>query len=40
MTSFQEFQELFLLSYENVTIDNNEFSVLHENMMPKNTDFS
>ena len=40
MSSFQELQELFLLSYENSTIDNNEFLVLHEEIMPKNPDFS
>ena len=40
MSSFQELQELFLLSYENGTIDNNEFLVLHEEIMPKNPDFS
>ena len=34
MSSFQELQELFLLSYENGTIDNNEFLVLHEEIMP------
>lgn len=39
MSSFQELQELFLLSYENGTIDN-EFSVLNEEIMPKNPDFS
>ena len=32
MSSFQELEELFLLS--------NEFSVLREEIMPKNTDFS
>ena len=35
MPSFQELQELFLLSYEKDTIDNNEFLVLHEDIMPK-----
>ena len=40
MSSFQELQELFLLSFENGTIDNNEFLVLHEEIMPKNPDFS
>ena len=40
MSSFQELQVLFLLSYENGTIDNNEFLVLHEEIMPKNPDFS
>ena len=40
MSSFQELQELFLLGYENGTIDNNEFLVLHEEIMPKNPDFS
>ena len=44
-------QDLFLLSYENDTIDDNiappwrgyddnEFSVLHEEFMPKNSNFS
>ena len=33
-------EDLFLLGYENATIDNNEFSVLHEKIMPKNPDFS
>ena len=40
MSSFQELHDLFLLSYENGTIDDNEFSVLHEGFMPKNPDFS
>ena len=40
MSSFQELQELFLLSYENGIIDNNGFLVLHEEIMPKNPDFS
>ena len=40
MSSFQELQELFLLSYENGTIDNNEFLVLQEEIMAKNPDFS
>ena len=40
MSSFHELQDLFLLSYENGTIDDNEFSVLHEELMPKNSDFS
>ena len=40
MSSFQEVQELFLLSYENGITDNNEFLVLHEEIMPKNPDFS
>ena len=40
MSSFQKLQELFLLSYENGTIDNNEFSVIHEEIMGKNPDFS
>ena len=40
MSSFEELQDLFLLSYENGTIDDNEFSVLHEEVLPKNPDFS
>ena len=40
MSSFQELQDLFRLSYKNGTIDNNEFSVLHEEIMLKNPDFS
>ena len=40
MSSFQELQELFLFSYENGTIDNNEFSVLHKEIMPKIPDLS
>ena len=40
MSSFQELQDLFRLSYENGTIDNNEFSVLHEEIMLKNPYFS
>ena len=40
MPSFQELQDLFLYSYENGSIDNNEFSVLHEEIMPKNPAFS
>ena len=39
MSSFQELQDLFPLSYEK-TIDNNESSVLHEEIMPKNPDLS
>ena len=39
MSSFQELQDLFPLSYEK-TIDNNESSVLHEEVMPKNPDLS
>ena len=31
---------MFLLSYENGTIDNNKFLVLQEEIMPKNPDFS
>ena len=30
MSSFQELRDLFLLSYENGSIDDNEFSVLHD----------
>ena len=37
---FQEPQYLFLLSYEISTIDDNEFSVLHEEFMSKTRDFS
>jgi len=40
MSSFHELQDLFLLSYENGTIDDNKFSVLHEELMSKNPDFS
>ena len=40
MSSFQELQDLFLLSYEDGTIDMNEFSVLHEEIMPRIPDFS
>jgi len=40
MSSFHEFQDLFLLSYENGTIDDNKFSVLHEDLTSKNPDFS
>ena len=40
MTSFHELQDQFLLSFENVTIDNNEFSALQEKFMSKNLDFS
>ena len=39
MSSFQELQDLFPLSYESGTVDDNEFSVLHEAFMPKNPDF-
>ena len=34
------FQDLFLLSYEKGTIDENKFSVLHEELMSRNPDFS
>ena len=40
MSSFPELQDLFLLSYENGTIDGKEFSDVHEEFMPKNPDFS
>ena len=40
MSSFRELQDLFLLSYENGTIDDNTFSVLREELMSKNPDFS
>ena len=39
-SSFHELQDPFLLSYENGTIDDNKFSVLHEKLMSKNPDFS
>ena len=38
MSSFHELQDLSHLSYKNGTID--DFSVLYEELMPKNTDFS
>ena len=37
MSFFQEQPKLFLLSYGNRTIDNNEFLVLHEEILPKIT---
>jgi len=40
MSSFRELQDLFLLSYENGTIDDSTFSVLREELMSKNPDFS
>jgi len=40
MSSFHELQDQFLLSYENGTIDDNEFSALQEEFMSKNLDFS
>ena len=40
MSSFHELQDLFLLSYENGTIDDNKFSVPHKELMSKNHDFS
>jgi len=40
MSSFHELQDLFLLSNENGSIDDNKFSVLHEELMSKNPDFS
>jgi len=40
MSSFHELQDQFLLSYENGTIDDNEFSALQEEIMSKNLDFS
>ena len=40
MSSFKELQDLILLSYGKGTIDSNEFSVLHEEFMPKNPKFS
>ena len=39
MSSFHELQDLFLLSHGNGSPDDNEFSVLHEELMPKNPDF-
>ena len=36
---FRSFKSCFL-SYENGTIDNNEFSAFHEEIMPKYPDFS
>ena len=39
-SSFHELQDQFLLSYENGTIDDNEFSALQEEFMSKNLDFS
>ena len=39
-SSSHELQDLFLLSYENSTIENSEFSVLSEELMPKIPDFS
>ena len=40
ISSFQELQELFRLSYENGSINENEFSILHEEIIPKILDFS
>ena len=40
MSSFQQLQDLFLLSYKNNTIQDNKFSVLHEEFILKNSDFS
>ena len=40
MSSFHELQDQFLLSYENGTIEENEFSALQEEFMSKNLDFS
>jgi len=40
MSSFHEPQDQFLLSYENGTIDDNEFSALQEEFMSKNLNFS
>ena len=39
ISTFLELQDLILLSYENGTIDDNKFSFLHEEFMPKNHDF-
>jgi len=40
MSSFHELHDQFRLSYENGTIGDNELSVLHEEFMSKNLDFS
>ena len=40
MSCFHELQDLFLLSYRNGSNDDNKFSVLHEELMSKNPDFS
>ena len=40
MSSFHKLHDQFRLSYENGTIDDNELSVLHEEFMSKNLDFS
>ena len=40
MSSFHELQDQFLLSYENGTIDDNEFSALQEEFMSENLDIS
>ena len=39
MSSFQELQDLFLLSCENGPICHSEFSVLYEEIMSQNADF-
>ena len=39
MPSFHELQDQFLFSYENGTIDDNEFSALQEEFMSKNPNF-
>ena len=40
MSSYHELQDQFLLSYENGTINENEFSALQEEFMSKNLDIS
>jgi len=40
MSSFHELHNQFRLSYGNGTIDDNRLSVLHEEFMAKNLDFS
>ena len=40
MSSFHGLQDLFLVIYENGTIEDNAFSVPHEEFMPQNLDFS
>ena len=40
MSSFHELQDQFLLSYENGTIDDNEFSALQEEFMQKKISIS
>ena len=40
MPSFHELRELLLLSYDDGTIDDEEFLLLYEEFKPKNPDFS